>query len=370
MTVLVDNQMTLLITWLEPHVNVIPFEGRTASIEGASALRERIIVSNATALIVRSTTIVNASLLQGTAVRFVATATAGTDHVDTNYLSAQNIAFASAPGSNANAVADYVMLAIDVWLKGRDHVTQESPAPTLGIVGYGNVGRRLAYHARLAGLHVLVYDPPLMESAPPIDAAAAVVSDLRSLIASSDIVSLHVPLTLSGKYATANMIDASHIAAIKTGTLFVNTSRGGIVGEAALQRRLKTREIESVLDVYNDEPAIDAELAACALIATPHIAGYTLEAKVNMARAAGIALLHWLGVPDEGFVRALDGRLEDLRNSMRGNSLAPNQVRDLAEDTQWMREALRNKVPAEVFDSLRKSYVLKRERFRDPFTDN
>lgn len=381
MTVLVDNQMTLLITLLAPHVNVIPFEGRTTGIESISALRDNILTTKASALIVRSTTIVNALLLQGTPIRFVATATAGTDHVDTDYLRAENITFTSAPGSNANAVADYVMLAIDEWLNvkrlnvdRRDVGTRVSEPPhalTLGIVGYGNVGRRVAHHARAAGFRILVYDPPLYDPKPVKSTAdqgpvvsdrqfvlgLSVVSDLQSLITSSDIVTLHVPLTRVGTYPTAGMINANHIEALKTDALFINTSRGGIVDEAALKKRLETREIESVLDVYDNEPSINPDLASLALLATPHVAGYTTEAKINVARVAGMALLQWLEVDADGFERDLDAASD--KNL---------EVRNLSEDHLWMREALRNKNPAEVFDLLRKSYVLKRERLSDPFS--
>ncbi len=355
MTVLVDNQMPLLISLLKPYVNVMPFEGRTTSEAGTAALRKLILANNAQALIVRSTTIVNAMLLHATSVRFVATATAGVDHVDTDYLDAQNIAFASAPGCNANAVADYVMLAIEVW-QNHIHVgSQPTSVTTLGIVGFGNVGRRLAHHARSTGMRVLVYDPPLMESTSMEDVDGA-ISDLRSLITSSDIISLHVPLTRAGRHATANMIDAKHIAAMNKGTLFINTSRGGIVDEDVLKQRLETQEITSVLDVFSNEPSIDIGLALLSLVSTPHVAGYTLEAKANAARLAGAALLQWLGLRTTAFH---DAAIEVPNPS--------SSIRNLVADTLQMREALSNISSIDAFDLLRKNYALKHEHLRDPY---
>jgi len=349
----------------------MPFDGRTATTESVAALHEQLVAYEAGAIIVRSTTIVDEKLLHNTLVRFVATATAGADHVDQAYLIEHDITFASAAGSNANAVAEYVMLAIAAW-------QVEIAQLTLGIVGYGNVGRRLAFHARSVGMNVIVYDPPLAE----VQALAEVVgvtgragdagvtvltSDLDVLLSTSDIVSLHVPLTHSGLHKTSNMISAEHISRLRSGALFVNTSRGGIVDEEALKKRLKSGEISVAVDVYTNEPLIDLDLVSLALISTPHIAGYTIQAKRSASRLAGLAFLEWIGAPTHNF----DIALEDL-------SIEASLPRDLVTETNRMREEFGRiksvyptltPTPQELvaaFDHLRKSYQLTHELLHDP----
>lgn len=354
MTVLVDNQMPLLIELLAPYATVLPFEGRTADGASVAALRGLILEHSAGALIVRSTTVVNEALLHGTPVHFVATATAGVDNVDVKYLRLHDIVFASAPGSNANAVAEFVMLAIDIWRTDECCSLTAAHSATLGIVGYGNVGSRLAHHARAAGMHVRVYDPPLAEANKLRD-VEGVEPDLRALIASADIVSLHVPLTHTGVHATTNMMNAKHVALMRHGALFVNTSRGGVVDEGILKNRLKDLEVAAVLDVYNNEPSIDTQLISLALIATPHVAGYTVEAKMNAARMVGVALLQWLGVPSAPFEHAI--------NELR---IASTVGRDLIASTNTMRHAFSDMAAVHAFDVLRNTYPLQHESLPDP----
>ncbi len=237
-------------------------------------------VHEADLLCVRSVTRVDADLLAGSRVRFVGTATIGVDHVDTEWLSRAEIAFASAPGSNANSVSEWFVAALlalatetGAALRGR----------TLGIVGVGNVGSRVEAKARALGLEVLRNDPPRARR----EGGEGFV-DLPDLLAASDIVTVHVPLTRTGVDRTAELADARFFGRMKAGAWFLNSSRGGVVVEAALREALARGTPErAVLDVFRNEPRVDPEtLAACALV-TPHVAGYSFDGKV-----AGTAMIY------------------------------------------------------------------------------
>jgi erythronate-4-phosphate dehydrogenase len=231
---------------------------------------------DADAVVVRSETRVDAALLEGTRVRFVGTATIGIDHVDVPYLSNRGIGFASAPGSNANSVAEYFATAL-LDMGGRLGI--ELRGLTLGVVGVGNVGSRVAKVGEALGMHVLLNDPPLERLTG--DPRYRPLDELMD----ADILSLHVPLTRSGADATYHLWDAGRMRGMKAGSILVNTSRGGVVETQSLHRALTQGHLRAaVLDVWEHEPGIDAALLAEALIATPHIAGYSFDGKVNAAR--------------------------------------------------------------------------------------
>ncbi len=241
----------------------------------AAALRD------ADALVVRSVTRVNAKLLDATRVRFVGTAASGTDHVELPYLRSREIAFAGAPGANANAVAEYVVAAL---LHLRENDGLDLSRASLGIVGFGHVGRRVARYAAALGLRIVVNDPPLGRSTcepfyRPLDDV------LRC-----DVITLHVPLERAGPDPTHHLVNDAFLGAMKSGAFLVNTSRGAVADCAALRRALAAGQLAGpVLDVWENEPVIDCELARACRIATAHIAGHTLDAKiaaVNMIEAA------------------------------------------------------------------------------------
>lgn len=236
----------------------------------------RAALVDADAVVVRSETRVDAGLLEGTSVRFVGTATIGTDHVDTDYLRQRGIAFASAPGSNANSVAEYVAAGLCV-LSSRLEV--DLAGLTMGVVGVGNVGSKVVRVAEAFGMSALLNDPPL----------ARATKDPRFLeldeLMACDIVTLHVPLTRSGPDATYHFFDGRRIGQMKRGAILINTARGAVVETHALVHALRAGHIAAaVIDVWEDEPSIDTQLLEMAAIATPHIAGYSLDGKVNAAR--------------------------------------------------------------------------------------
>jgi erythronate-4-phosphate dehydrogenase len=246
------------------------------------------VVRQADALLVRSVTKVGAPLLEGSRVRFVATATIGVDHIDESYLASKGIGFAYAPGSNARSVAEYVLAAMSVLGERGGYDFRKK---TLGIVGCGNVGGRLARLAEGLGMKVLRNDPPLSRQ----------TGDPRYLpieaLAEADVVTFHVPLTREGPDATYGMINSQLLAMLKTGVTVINSSRGGVGDPAALASGHDSGRIGNlILDVWRGEPDIDVALMARTALATEHIAGYSYDGKVNGTRMILEALCKHFGV--------------------------------------------------------------------------
>jgi erythronate-4-phosphate dehydrogenase len=234
---------------------------------------------------------VDKALLAGSRVRFVATATIGFDHIDQSYLASHGIGFAYAPGSNARSVAEYVLAAIFTLAeKDNFRVTDK----VLGIVGCGNVGGRLARLAEGVGMRVLRNDPPLARKTGdrkyvPLEA-----------LAEADIVTFHVPLERSGPDATYHMINDGRLAALKRGVTVLNSSRGSVADSAALKRGVDGRQIGAlVLDVWEGEPNIDVDLLGRVRLATPHIAGYSYDGKINGTRMVLEAMCRHFGLARE-----------------------------------------------------------------------
>lgn len=242
------------------HGSIERFDGR--SIQHSDLI-------NADVLLVRSVTRVGADLLRGTKVRFVGSATIGIDHLDTGWLEANNIAWAHAPGCNANAAAQYTLAMM--WL-ACERLQKDFQQQTVGIIGRGNVGRRLEHLLKALDIPVMACDPPLQDQG-----AQALVS-MREACANS-IISLHVPLTQTGPYPTRDLFGQDLLAALKPGTLLVNASRGGVIEGSSLLTQLQTGHIKAALDVWPDEPFIAPGLLKLVTVASPHIAGYSVEGK-------------------------------------------------------------------------------------------
>lgn len=241
-------------------------------------------------LIVRSITRVNADLLEGSRVKFVGTCTIGTDHVDLEYLREKRIAFASAPGSNADSVVDYVLSSLMVLAEEDDYTLANR---TVGIVGAGNVGGRLWQRLEELGARCLVCDPPRAEAESRTDFV-----DLDTLIEQADILCLHTPLIQEGAHSTYHLMDASRINALRPGTVLINAGRGACLDNAALRQRLENHgDLRTVLDVWENEPAIDEALYGLVDIATPHIAGHSLDGKMRGTELVYQALIRHFGLP-------------------------------------------------------------------------
>ena len=234
-------------------------------------ISEKNILKDADALLCRSTMKVGAELLSGTKVKFVATATSGTEHIDKLYLDEANIKFADAKSSNSNSVAEYVISSIlNIAIKNNLSLSGK----TLGIVGWGNCGKKIETKAKAIGLNVIVNDPPLED--------AGENKNFSSIgeILKCDIITIHTPLIKEGKYKTEGLFDSSKISQLKKGAIFINSARGKIVDETELINAKKKGIVSHVvIDVWKNEPEINFRLLDHIDIATPHIAGHSYDGK-------------------------------------------------------------------------------------------
>ena len=246
--------------------------GELQLFDGRAVQAEDLV--DADVLLVRSITAVNESLLAGSAIKFVGTATSGTDHIDLDYLAANNICFADAKGSNANAVVDYCFAALAYAVVSRK---LEIDTCVVGIIGAGKVGSLFA--SKLAALNIsyLVCDPPLaMEQA---IGEQVRYSSLDEVLA-CDVVSLHVPLTSTGEFPSRNLLGLDELRRLKQGALLIHSCRGGVIDEDGLRQFRRERSVVCrVFDVFKGEPEVDRRTSDLLDLVTPHIAGYSQEAK-------------------------------------------------------------------------------------------
>ncbi len=240
------------------------------------------------ALIVRTITPVNASLLEGSSVRFVAGASAGTDHVDQDYLEKRGIGFGYAAGCNANAVSEYILTVLHVIASRR---RWELRRKTLAVIGVGNVGSRVVKKARALGMNVLLCDPPLR------DLTGESQYQFLDDVLAADILSLHVPLTFERPYPTLHMFDRNILDRLSPAQFLINSARGAVVENQDLRSALQRRKIEgAVLDVWEGEPQIDYSLLELLDIGTPHIAGITVDGKIKATEMARKELCGFFGI--------------------------------------------------------------------------
>ena len=262
MRIVADENIPLLDAFFSGFGDIRRYPGRTL---------DRGAVADADILLVRSVTKVNRELLEGTPVRFVGTCTIGTDHLDLDYFNQAGIQWASAPGCNARGVVDYVLgsLLTLAEIEGVD-LTQR----TYGVVGAGQVGGRLIKVLRGLGWNVLVCDPPRQA------AEGGDYVSLDEIVARCDVISLHTPLNKTGDLPTWHLFDGARLQQLRQGAWLINAARGPIVDNTALRQVLLAREdLQAVLDVWEQEPLVDVDLAELCVIGTPHIAGYSLDGR-------------------------------------------------------------------------------------------
>ena len=321
-------------------------------------------------LLIRSVTQVNEALLaHNHSVQFVGSATIGTDHVDQNYLVARDISFANAAGCSKHSVAQYVLSAI---LTLRPQYWQQPM--TLGIIGLGNIGSTLAQYAIDLGWQVLGYDPLLPKS-------KTNNTRLEDLLAQSDVVSLHVPLTdqksdthpNGSEYPTRHLIDAETLAMMPADTILINSARGPVVNESDLKNNIERTGRQVVLDVFEHEPQLAASLLSKLAIATPHIAGYTLEGKLRGTQIIYDALCDKLAItPSQSMADLLPlnmflwselkshpDRLTKFYDIMQDDAALRSKVSHLPDNTDHGQTISR--VRGADFDQLRRDYHLRRE---------
>jgi erythronate-4-phosphate dehydrogenase len=244
--------------------------GSVTTVGGRNITKE--MLADASMLLVRSITNVNRELLEGTPVKFVATATIGTDHIDLNYLRDNNIGFAYAPASNADSVAEYVTAAMLTLAKKRNVRLSDL---TLGIIGVGNVGSRVYRLAGTLGMKCLLNDPPKKRLT-----QSDIYVPLDTLLGNADIITVHVPLNTQGEDLTYRMINHDFFTKAREGVILINTSRGKVVDEKSV-RAFRDKLGGLVLDVWEGEPGISTETLKMTDIGTSHIAGYSYDGKLR-----------------------------------------------------------------------------------------
>ena len=319
---------------------------------------------DADALIVRSKTRITPDLIADTPVKFVGTATAGTDHLDSKALNAHGIYSCSAPGCNANSVSEYVIAAL--LTLGQRHAF-DLKGKTIGVIGCGNVGRRVVKKCEALGMRVLRNDPPL--------AAASTDPDffpLEKVLEESDIVTLHVPLVKNKPWPTEYMADYLFFEQLKPGAIFINAARGSVCDYDALLTALQSGAVShAVIDVWSPEPAFRTDVLQRVDLASPHIAGHSYEGKLNGTVDCYNELCNFFEIPKNWDIAAAlpPPEVPELEIDAAGRDdeeilhQIVHTVYDIELDDQLIREAAASGdvERAKHFDTLRKNYRVRRE---------
>jgi erythronate-4-phosphate dehydrogenase len=345
--IVADNKIPFL-------AGVLEMVAKVEYLPGAMINHKHLL--DADALMVRTRTRCDASLLEGTPVKFIASATIGHDHIDKEYCREKGIAWTNAPGCNAGSVVQYVSSAMA-------HIFSQKKSPfgeiTLGVIGAGNVGSRLIKVAKTLGIKTLVNDPPRERTE-----GSEGFCSLDTLLAASDIVTLHVPLNMAGPDKTFHMANQVFFRKMKPGAWLINSSRGEVAETKALISALQSGKLEgTIIDVWENEPDIDRELLSLVTIATPHIAGYSADGKANgtsmsvqaISRYFGLGLDEWRPQTIPLSLKAplsLSAKAKSKEEIFCELSL---QAYDIYVDDSALR-----KVP-ETFEKLRGDYPIRRE---------
>lgn len=316
-------------------------------------------VKDAEILIVRSITNVNEELLKNSKVKFVGTATIGTDHIDLKYLTNQNITFADAKGCNADSVTEYVFTALlkiasdrNISLNGR----------SLGVVGIGNIGSRVSKLAQYFGMEVLKNDPPLERK--------SIGGNYFSLeeVLKADIITFHVPMSFEGIDKTFHLLNQDNLRKIKNGAIIINTSRGAVIDNVALLKESINKNFELALDVWENEPTVNTNLLTKTKIATPHIAGYSFEGKVNGTKMIYNAVCKFLEIkptwqPDLPLIQNNEMNLDESKPDEEKLYKLFSSIYNIKKDDELMRNisSYEPDEGAKYFDTLRKKYPVRRE---------
>ncbi len=257
-------------------------------VDGSKIFRDTL--EGAEAIIIRTRTRCNKSLLEGTGIKFIGTATIGTDHIDHDWCREQGIKYASAPGCNSGSVMQYLASSL-AYLATKYKISPAST--TIGVIGVGNVGSKVAHMAKVLGFNVLLNDPPRER----LEGPQGFIS-INKLLYESDIVSLHVPLTFEGPDKTYQLVDEHFLSIMKNNAILINTSRGQVVNEKPILEQLKISFIKAaVLDVWRNEPDINTELLNAADLGTAHIAGYSADGKANGVKMIIRQLAEYFDLP-------------------------------------------------------------------------
>ena len=347
MKIIIDDKIPYIKGALEPFAEVIYIAGNKTTPE---------VVKDADAIITRTRTICNAKLLDGSKVKFIASATIGYDHIDTDYCEKSGITWTNAPGCNSKSVEQYIASALLALAKKKNFFLKEK---TIGIVGVGNVGSKVARLCEIFGIKVLLNDPPRAR----IEGGKGFV-ELREILEKADIITLHVPLNMDGADKTYHLADNSFFSAAKQHPIIINSCRGEVTDTQLLKSVLKSGQISgAVIDCWENEPEIDHELLDLADFGTPHIAGYSKDGKANgtsmsvraLSKFFGLGINNWkckgVELPESTEI-IIDGTGKTTQQVL---SEAIFATYDIRKDDKRLRASV------ETFEKQRGDYPVRRE---------
>jgi erythronate-4-phosphate dehydrogenase len=347
MKIVIDDKIPYIRRAFEPFAEVIYLPGSKTTPE---------VVKDADAIVTRTRTKCNRELLEGSKVKFIATATIGYDHIDTDYCERAGIEWTNAPGCNAESVNQYIASALFSYSMKKRFDLKEK---TIGIVGVGHVGSKVARLCEIIGMKVLLNDPPRER----VEGPEQFVS-LEEIQQEADIITFHVPLNMKGEDATFHMVDEKFIQNLEKKPLLINSCRGEVFDSESIKNALKTNKISGfIADCWENEPEIDLELLQMAGYGTPHIAGYSKDGKANgtqmsvqaISRFFNLGIDNWepenVELPEKTTIE-IDG------NQRREYSILAEAVLstyDIENDDEALREN------PHLFEKLRGDYPVRRE---------
>jgi len=347
MKIIIDDKIPYIEGVLEPYAEVVYLPGKLTTAE---------VVKGADALITRTRTICNKEALEGSRVKFIATATIGFDHIDTHYCKDAGINWTNAPGCNAESVNQYISSALLSYSKRNDLTLK---GKTIGIVGVGQVGSRVARTCEILGMNVLLNDPPRERA----EGSEHFVS-LQTIQQRSDIISFHVPLNKEGVDKTFHMVDETFVRALKKHPMIMNTCRGEVFESKAVLAAIKTGELSgAIIDCWESEPCIDLELLNLVDFGTSHIAGYSKDGKANGTKRSVRAISRFFDLGCDDWeplgVEPPGHPLIDLDGSQQSEELILAEAILSTYEIESDDRALRNN--PHLFEQLRGDYPVRRE---------
>ncbi len=347
MKVVIDNKIPYIAGAFEPYAEVIYCNGAQINKE---------LVIDADALIIRTRTICNAELLEGTSVKFIATATIGFDHIDIDYCKKANIEWTNAPGCNSGSVLQYIASAL-MHLADKYHFNLCEK--TIGIIGVGNVGKKVAHFCHTIGMKVLLNDPPRAR----IEGNAE-FSSLAEIQQQADIITLHTPLNRTEIDCTFHLINETFIQNCKPELWLINSCRGEVVNTKLLTNALASKQIEgAIIDCWENEPNISSKLLEICEIATPHIAGYSKDGKANgtIMSVQAVSRFFKLGI-DNWQCQNIENTKSSIINIDTNNKSNLEIIKSAIESTYLIEnDSVKLKNNILNFENIRGNYPVRRE---------
>lgn len=347
MKIIADNKIPFLQGVFEPFCDIEYVAGN--EIDSAS-------LKDVEILIIRTRTICNKELLEGTSVKYIASATIGYDHIDTDYCSENNISWINAPGCNSGAVQQWFMSALLYYAKIK---SIDLTKKTLGVIGVGNVGRKIVKFAEAIGMSVILNDPPREKVE-----GSCIFRGIDTILRECDIITFHVPLITTGIFKTYHMVNDELLSRINSETILINSSRGEVFDTKNVSRSKEAGNIEGLfLDVWEDEPYVSDILLQNTDIATPHIAGYSIEGKANGTAAVVQAVGAYLDLPlDAWNPEEIDAPIKQkIQVNCKGKTLQDVITELVLESYSIIDDDIRLRRENNKFELLRSEYNFRHE---------